>query len=113
LDDRRAIATKVRARATQAGQTFAFHFFLRYGDHTDPAIARECAVARQFFTLAAAESLGKGIDEADRALLTEYALAAVELAFHERLQSLAAENAGARLRLDWRRDPQMDIAASA
>lgn len=93
MTDRRAIAEKVRARATEAGRAFAFHFFLRYGDHTDPATARDCALARRFFALAASEALAeqKMLDEADRPLMSEYALAAVEVAFNERLRALAAE----------------------
>jgi hypothetical protein len=95
LNDRRAIAMKIKEKASDAGRTFAFHFFLRYGDYTNVEIARDCPLARQFFTLAASEALAgpHRLDAADRRLLTEYALAAVEVAFNERLQALAAHNA--------------------
>ena len=119
LHDRRAIAVQVRKRATDSGRAFAFHFFLRYGDYTDPAIARECALARQFFDLAASEALAPhgGLGEDDRQLLIQYALAAVEVAFNERLHALARENAAmadsaAGLRMEWRRDaPALEAAA--
>jgi hypothetical protein len=102
--NRRAIASKVKAQATEAGRAFAFRFFLRYGDDTDATLARESAIAKQFFHLAAGEVLARHqcLDEADRRLLTDYAMAAVEVAFAERVQALAATNAGgARFDMEW------------
>ena len=112
MNDRRAIALKVKTRATEAGRAFAFHFFLRYGDHTDVASARDCPLARQYFNFVASEVLkgGEGFDDAHRQLLTEYALATVEVAFNERLRALASENATAGVggvagfQMEWSRE---------
>jgi len=108
LNDRRVLATRVREKATDAGRAFAFHFFLRYGDYTDVVTARECALSRQFFQNAASEALAgfRVVDDADRQLLQEYALAAVEVAFNERLQALTMENAtraglSGEFRIEW------------
>ena len=95
MNDRRAIASKVKTRATEAGRAFAFHFFLRYGDYTDVGDGARLSPRQTVFQVRRLRGPEgrRAFRDAHRQLLTEYALATVEVAFNERLRALARENA--------------------